>query len=432
MKRLLRTDEEGSLPLAPAIGFSFAGQVTYLLSQLAVLSSLTWLRGPAAVGEFGLAMALSTPFFTFVSMGGKSSQSSDVKKRYSFAEYSGLISCLAVVGVIGSVAAGIVFAKTSSALLIVFIVALMKAAGAISSLSYGAFQQAGRPDKITVSLALRGIFTVPIFVSLLYLGFPVGIAFCAQLAVWTTVAFFWDYPNASRIAAGRVVGPQFNWKRLFALGRETAPYGASMSLEALTNSLPRIAIERALGLSEVGILTIVTYFQQAGSVLTSALTQPLVNRFARLRESNDHQTLRRTQFALFALVTGCSVAGVAFVAIAGEWLLKLLFGAALEDAAPLLMLIALALSAKLFAAIPQSLLHAERRYSAFFFRELATVIVCAVMLLAFVPGFGLMGAGYAILGCAVFRLVAMLMVTSVAKEAARSEAGAPSPAQPRA
>ena len=347
--------EQAALHLAPAIGISVFGQVIYLLSQLAILTSLTQLRGPAAVGEFGLAIALCTPFFMFVSMGGKSSQSSDVQQRYSFAEYGGLVACLACLGVVGSLVAGLVFARTEHALLIVGIVALTKAAESVSNLAYGAFQQAGRPDKIAVSLMLRGALTVPLFIALLFAGVPVGIAFMAQLLVWAGVALARDYPTASRIAAGGVMRPSFEWRRLFTLARETAPYGASLSLESLANSLPRLAVERAIGISAVGVLTVITYFQQAGSVLTSALTRPLVNRFAWLRHSGDTRGLRRTQLALLALVGSCSVAGLIFVAVAGEWLLRVLFGPELAQASGLLMLIALALSAKLFSAIPQSL-----------------------------------------------------------------------------
>lgn len=404
---------DDALPLAPAIGFSMAGQVVYLLSQLAILASLTRLRGPAAVGEFGLAIALCTPFFMFVSMGGKMSQSSDVKQRYSFAEYGALVAVLACLGVIGSMAAGFVFAKTGHALLIVGIIALTKAAESVSNLAYGAFQQAGRPDKISNSLMLRGALTVPLFIALLLAGVAVGVAFLAQFVVWTSVALARDYPSASRIAAGKVVRPSGDWRRIAILARETAPLGMSFALGALLNSLPRLFVERMIGLSAVGVLTIVTYFQQAGSIMISAISQPLINRFARLRYSGDVRALRRTQLALLVLVGGCSIAGIIFVALAGEWLLWLVFGPELASASDLLLLIALALSAKLLSVVPQSLLHADRRYTAFLYREVASVVICFILLALLVPPLGLMGAGFAILGSAIFRLVVITLAAAI-------------------
>ncbi len=406
--------DQAPLRLAPALSFSFAGQLVYLFSQLAILATLTRLRGPAAVGDFGLAMALCTPFFMFVGMGGRATQSSDVHQRFSFAEYGGLVAALAGLGIIGSMAAGLAFSVSVHTLMIVGIVALIKGAESISNLAYGAFQQAGRPDKIALSLILRGALTVPLFIALLLAGVPVGVAFLSQLLVWTGVALMQDYPSASRLAAGSIVRPSFDRSRILKLARETAPYGATLSLESLVNSLPRLAVERTLGLSAVGILTVVTYFQQAGSVLTSALTQPLVNRFARLRQSGDHRALKRTQLSLLAMVAGCSFVGITFVTVAGEWLLKTLFGPELASAADLLILIALALSARLFSAIPQSLLHADRRYSAFLWRELATVLLCLALLALFIPDFGLIGAGYAILGCAIFRMITVGLAVAMA------------------
>lgn len=410
------------LRLAPLIGYSVVGQVVYLLSQLVVLAALAQLRGADAVGEFGLALALTTPFFMFVSMGGKTSQASDVIQRYSFAEYAGLVFVLAALATAASIAVALVFASTEHALLIVVIVALTKAAESISSLSYGAFQQAGRPDKISVSLLIRGALTVPLFVALLWAGAPVGIAFLAQLLIWSAVAVLRDYPLASRMAAGRLVWPSNDGRRLLTLARETAPLGASHGVGALLNSLPRLYVERALGLSAVGILTIVTYLQQAGSMIISSISQPLVNRFARLRQRDDAGSIRRTMFALLALVAGCSVAGILLVAVAGKWILSTVFGPELAQADDLLMVIALALSAKLFSVLPQSLLHADRRYNTFLFREIASVLVCFALLALLVPRMGLIGAGYAILGAAIFRLVVISFAVTLApkKQSARS------------
>lgn len=419
-----------ALRLAPSLGYSVFGQTVHLVGQLAILVALTQLRGVEAVGEFGLAIALTTPFFMFVSMGGKSSQASDVSQRYSFGEYAGLVLFLAAAATIASIAAGLLFASTERALLVVVIIALTKAAESVSIVSYGAFQQAGRPDKISRSLMLRGILTVPLFVALLWAGVPLGIAFLAQLLVWSAIAILRDYPLASRMAAGATVRPSTDRRRLLLLARETWPLGTSYAVNALLETLPRLFVERALGLSAVGILTVVTYFQKAGAMLIASISQPLVNRFARLRQGGDSRALRMTFIALFALVALCSLAGIVLVAVSGEWILRTMFGPELARADDLLMLIALALSAQLFSVLPQSLLHADRRYNTFLYRELASVLVCFGLLALFVPPMGLVGAGYAILGAAVFRLAVMALATAFASRRKGSKS-ASSPALER-
>ena len=392
------------LRLGHAIGYSLVGQLGYVLSQMAVLAALARMRGTEAVGEFGLALALTTPAFLFVTMGGKGSQASDVTQRYTFAEYAGLAVTVAALATIFSVVAGALFAPTSAAFLMVVVVAFSKAAEALSTLSYGAFQQAGRPDKVAASLIMRGTLTAGLFVLLLALGVATPLAFLAQLLVWTLLAFLRDYPLASCLADGRVVRPSYDRRRIWQLARETAPLGFSHLMSSLLISLPRLFVERSLGLSAVGLLTVVNYFQQAGTMLFTAMSQVLVNRFARLRQHNAQAKLGRTLWALFAFASVCSLVGLFLAWLAGKWVLVNLFGAEFGSAHVLLMIVATAVCVNLYGTIPQSLLQADRRYWTLLLRELATVAISVVLLAVWVPRWGLIGVGYAIVATALIRL----------------------------
>ena len=400
------------LRLRRAISYSIAGQLGYVISQMVVLTALARMRGPEAVGEFGLALALTTPAFMLITMGGKGSQASDVTQRYSFAEYAGLVVAIATLATAASITAGVFLAPTRSALLIVIVVALTKAAEAISTLSYGALHQAGRPDMVAISLLIRGLLTAGLFVLLLFLGATTAVAFLAQLVVWTVLASARDYPLASGIAAGSVVRPSTNRSRIWQLARETAPLGASDLASSLMVSLPRLFVERSLGLSAVGLLTVVNYFQQAGTMLFSAMSLVLVNRFARLRQSNAQANLKRTLLALFTFASVCSLVGLLIAWLAGKWVLVNLFGAEFGSAHLLLMIVGIAVCANLYGTIPLSLLQAERRYSTLLLRALATVAIAVVLLAVCVPRWGLIGAGYAITATALLRL-AILCLTAL-------------------
>jgi len=420
MKRIRRdTDRPRKRPHLPelrlrhAIPYSIAGQLAYVTSQMGVLSALAHFRGAAAVGEFGLALALTTPAFMFVNMAGKSSQASDVNKHYSFAEYGGLVASAAVFAALISVAAGLIFAQSRSALLIIVVIAATKLVESISTLAYGAFQQSGRVDKVALSMGFRGLFTAALFAVLLWLGFTTAFAFFAQLMVWSVMAVGRDYPLASQMMEGRFVWPSGNWPRIWRLARETAPLGGSYVVSALLVSLPRMFVERSLGMSAVGLLTVASYFQQAGSMLFSAMSLTIVNRVARLRQRSNERALHRTLLGLLAFVGICSAIGLALAVIAGKWLLVVVFGPEFAAASGLLILVAVALCIRLFGVIPQSLLHAERRFTTFFVRELVTVIACAALLALFIPRWGLLGAGYAIVGAAAFRLFVMCLATTI-------------------
>ena len=408
------TRERPKLPelrLRHAIAYSIGGQLAYVGAQMLVLMALARFRGAEAVGEFGLALALTTPFFMFVNMGGKSSQASDVTQRYSFAEYAGLVLVAAVLAAIASIICGLLFAETKNALLIIIVVASTKVAESVSNLSYGAYQQAGRVDKVAFSLLFRGTATVALFVVFLWLGFSTAFAFLAQLIVWSVLAIVRDYPMASHMADGKFVWPSTDWRRVLILARETAPLGASYLVNSLQVSLPRLFVEHHVGLAAVGLLTVAVYFQRSGQMLFTAMSQVIVNRFARLRQRNAHDAIWRTLKALLLFVAVCSAGGILLAVFAGEWLLLHIFGPEFGAAKGLLVLVAIALAVRLFGVIPQSLLHSERRFGTFLIREILTGAVCAAMLLVCVPEWGLMGAGYAIVGSSVFRLLSMTFAT---------------------
>jgi O-antigen/teichoic acid export membrane protein len=399
---LTNPGEHRELRLSASILYAVGGHFGYVLTQMIVLAALAHLRGPKAVGEFGLALALVSPFFMFVAVG----QASDVTQKYSFAEYGGVVAVTAILAAVASIAAGLVFASGAT-LLIVIIVALTKVFESGSKLAYGAFQQAGRVNKVASSLVCRGMIAAALFVALLLLGVPTAVAFLSQLLASSMFALFVDYPNASRLAAGRLVLPRIRAGRTASLARETAALGPANFLGAVVISLPRLVVERYLGLSAVGVLTVVNYLQQAGSVLVQSISQMLVSRFARLHHAHDAHGLRSEIAFVLGLATACSVASMLLVYFTGEWILRTGFGPEFASGHALLVLTALVVCLRLFSIVPQTLLHVDRRFNAFLLRELIALPVCAGLLALLVPRFGLTGAGFAILGAAVCRLLLM-------------------------
>lgn len=402
---------EHKLRLRWQISYNMGGQVADVLGQTAVLAALAHFRGPSEVGHFGMALAITTPFFKFAGVGGKDSQISDVTQRFSFAEYAGLVVMLALLATTASIFSGYFLADTLSTFFIVLVVSGTKFFEAISTLSYGAFQQAGHNDKPALSLALRSILTASLFALLLYIGASIAVAFLAQFLARATLAILRDYPLAARTAQGRIIWPSGNFRRIWILAVETAPLGASYVVNSMAGSLPRLVVGNTLGLVAVGLLTVATYIQQGATIIINAIAEVTVNHFARYRHEGKSHAVRRLVVQLLGIAVVGSVAGVAFTLLFGPRLLQILFGSQFLNAQPLLVFVALALAVKLFSLIPQSLLHADRRFKSMLVRELAAVAVCFVLLLWLVPWLGLIGAGIAIFGTTLARFVIMMAAT---------------------
>ncbi|MER8576097.1 hypothetical protein NKH19_28595 [Mesorhizobium sp. M1338] len=418
------------LGLAYNLSYSVAGQLWYVLTQMCVLSALARFKGPEAVGEFGLAMAITTPVFMLANMGIRTGQATDVHGFFSFSEYAGLVLLTAAIAALTSIGIGYALSASHITFLIVLIFSITKAFEAISNLSYGAFQQAGRMDKVARSLAIRGLLTVSAFVALLSLGVETGVAFLAQLTVWAALSLAYDYPRACRIATGLWCWPSWQWERLLRLAREIGPIGVGHFMNSLLVSMPRMAVERWLGLEALGLLTVVTYFQQAGTLVVNAASQTLVNYFARLKRDGETKAIRTTLLALFGAAVLVSAGSIAVTYFAGEQILANLFGVEFTRANDLLMLIALAISVKVFAMLPQSLMHSDRRFKAYFRYQAASLALCIVLLAILVPLWGLLGAGSAILATAVFRMCVLTVAVAIWPRNSTSKVA--SPAAPRA
>jgi O-antigen/teichoic acid export membrane protein len=398
--------------LSASLLYSFAGQGFYLVSQLGVLSALAHFQGPRAVGAFGLALAICTPLFLLSNMGFRTAQASDVEEEFSFAQYGGVRLFLTVIAIGASLLIGYFLSDGSSTLLIVGIVSLTKAFESVSNLAYGAFQQVERMDLVARSLAVRGAFTLPIFVALLWFGGSTATALVAQLVVWAAVGLLLDYPSASRIAAGRVVLPVWvrgNW----TLIRRVAPLGGGLLINSVQMSVPRILVEGYLGLEALGLFTAVGYFQQAGVTAANSVSHAIVSRMARLSRKQQYRSIYILVLKLGSLFIVAGATWSALCFFFGEEILHVLFGSQYRSAAPLLFVISLSMNVRMLATLPQTLLYAEQRYKIFMIFQVVSIGLTIALSVPFLERWGLLGAGYVLLTAATFRLVFMEILSLV-------------------
>jgi O-antigen/teichoic acid export membrane protein len=399
--------------LLASVGYSLSGQVIYLATQWGILSGLAHFHGPTAVGEFGLALALSTPLFLLSNGGFRNAQASDVSEQYSFAEYGGARILLTALAVALTLALGYVFSSNRTTMLVIAVVAASKVFESVSNLAYGAFQQAGRMDLVAASLVTRGSLTLGLFLALLFIGASAAVALLAQVLVWSAVGLLVDYPRASRLVGGRVVVvPRWTGKRSWRLIAGQAPLGGGILANSLQVSVPRILIERYLGLEALGLFTVVDYLLQASVIASNSVSHALLNRFARLAQSNQRQRLKKLVFKLFFLFGGAGLGAIAVAYWIGEDILALLFGRQYASTAPLLLVMSVVISIRMLSVLPQTVLMAERRFSLFLLLQVIGLALTALGGLIAIPAYGLIGAGYLLVVTALFRLVFLEMVAT--------------------
>jgi O-antigen/teichoic acid export membrane protein len=403
-------DLEGGISLKASLGYSFVSQAFYLLSQLGVLSALAHFRGPQAVGEFGLALALTTPVFLLLNMGFRTTQAVDVGSDFSFSHYGGTRIILTALAAVVSVGLAAAYSDSPTTFTIVLVVALAKVFESISNLAYGAFQQGGRMDLVALSYGLRGGITLAVFVTMLWLGADTTLALTSQLIVWAAISLFLDYPRASKISAGKFVWPHFSPVECWNLLKHSAPLGGGLLANSLQMTAVRLMVERFLGLEQLGLFTAVAYFQQAGVTASNSVSNAIVNRLARMSRNGQTKGLRRILLRLLFLFLAVSAVGIGFCYFFGRELLTLLYGQAYATASQLLLMISIVVSLRMIATLPQSLLFAERRYKEFFGFQIASLLLTVILGYFLIPRFGIEGGGYVLLSVALFRFLVVELV----------------------
>jgi O-antigen/teichoic acid export membrane protein len=392
------------------VSFALIGQAFYISTQLGVLSALAHFQGPRAVGEFGLAMAVATPIFMLSNMGLRTVQSVDVAQQYSFAEYAAVRLLTIVLAVAATVSLTYFVCSDHSTFLIGCILALTKAFESISDLSYGAFQQNERSDWVARSLILRGGITLAVFATLLWLGAGTAVAFTSQLIVWGLIGIFLDFPAASYLSSGSLVLPRFSRSRIRALLIKSGPVGGGAASMGLQTSIPRLVVERLLGLEALGIFTTIGYLQQAGTVAANSIGFAVMARFTRLRKDGQAEELTKLFLGLLLFLLCLSLSGLAVIYIYGSFILVALFGTAYRDQVELLMLVGVAVSVRALSTIPLSLVAADEKFVDLFWMQLGLTLLALLSSALLIHQYGLLGAGYVLVLIAFVRAGASVAI----------------------
>jgi O-antigen/teichoic acid export membrane protein len=203
-----------------------------------------------------------------------------------------------------------------------------------------------------------------------------------------------------------------SWAGARGILRQALPLGAVLMLVSLNTNLPRYAIERSLGVAELGAFAAVASFVTAGSTIVNALGQAATPRLARHASRREAGEFLRLVAKLAALVLGLGLAGVGCAVVLGEWVLTLAYRP--EYAAYNGLLVSV-MGAALLGYVAAAMGYAVTAARAFdaqvpMFGVVALSTACASWVL--VPRYGLSGAAMAMGLAAAAQIVGQTFILS--------------------
>jgi O-antigen/teichoic acid export membrane protein len=413
-------------PLSLRLNFSwmFVANVVYAGCRWGMLSVLAKLGTPAMVGQFVLALAITTPVMAFFMLQLREVQATDARRDYRFGDYLALR--LTATALALALIAGIALASgyRRETVLVILAAAVSVAINSISDTVHGLLQRHERLDRIAQSLLVKGPLSL---VALTGTMLVTGRVFYAVLAVAASrliVLVFWDFPNAARVLhggslpAGTSTGirgnllPRWHAQSLLSLAQLSLPLGVVMMLITLSSSLPRYFVEHHLGEHMLGIFGALCYLRYVGTTAIGALGQSATPRLAQ------HYALGETaafcllllKLAAFGALVGAL--GVMVAMVAGRPVLTLLYGPEYAQHATILVWVMIAAAIHYVAVLAGYGITAARRFRIqiplFALVAAATGAAC----LWLVPRWGVAGAALSLSCGALVQLLGAGLVVS--------------------
>ncbi len=392
-------------------GWMLSGNAAYAFCQWALLAILARLGTPTIVGQYVLAVAVTTPITVFFMLHLRAIQATDTKRDYQFGHYLALRFCAMATALIVVIGVALGSGHSGDTFLVIAAVAVSAVCDSLSDIVYGLLQQRERLDRIGQSMMLRGLASVLLLsVTIAATGrafYAILAVACGRLAV---LALF-DLRNARR-ELSRTSGswptsikPLWQPRRMFQLAKLALPLGLVMMLVVLSTNIPRYFVESYLDQAALGIFGAIGYLSVAGTMAVGALGDSVTPRLAR-----DYASGRRREFGLFVLKlaglgAALGAAGVLVAVVAGGPVLKILYGPVYAERTDILILTMVAAGVGYVASFSGYAVTAARFFRAQLPLFAAVAVVTALGCWWLVPRWGLRGAAVALALSALTQLI---------------------------
>jgi O-antigen/teichoic acid export membrane protein len=394
-RNTVRPIEPPAISLKTNFSWTFAGNIVYGGCQWGVLVVIAKLGSPQLVGQLALALAITAPAIAFCNMQLSGVQATDSQRVYHFRDYLTLrlLSTLVALGAIALVTMPLPLTRSTE--IVVTIVALTKAADAVSDIFFGLLQQREQMRSMGIALMINGVLTLAGVTTAMWMtGSIIWAALASMFASVFTLLAYSVRGTATTFYAAAMT-PRWNGRTMARLARIALPLGlAGMCVSAYGN-MPRYFVEHYYGERALGLFAAVAYAMTAGTTVVGALGQSAVPRLARYWASGNTLMFWRLLRHLIGFGALLGVAGVGIALVSGETILRTFYRAEYADHADLLVWIMVAGAIGYVGSFLGYGVNATRAFDRLFVPYLAVAAVAALSSWLLVPRYGLLGAAWA-------------------------------------
>jgi O-antigen/teichoic acid export membrane protein len=393
--------------------WTFLGNTAYAVSQWAMLVVLAKLGTPTMVGQFALALAVTSPVIIFARLELGAVLASDARREYQFSDYLGLrlVSMAAALAVIGTITLATSYPGEMK--LLIMTMAAVKAVDAVSDICYALLQQRERMDRIATSMLIKGplalaALTLAVTMTGSVLGGVVALAITSVVVLFT-----YDARSAVSLLATsdgplrHPLRPRLDPGVLKKLGWTALPLGIATMLNELNTSIPRYLIVHYQGESALGIFAALAYLTFAGATVVNAMGQAAYPRLAVYCARADHDSFRSLLNKLMVMAALLGVGSIGLASFLGSDLLGRIYRPEYAGHAALLTWLMIAAALGYMATYQGYGLTASRNFAVQPFIFAGNSVMTAGLALLFIPRHGAIGAAWVAIIVTAIQLLVM-------------------------
>lgn len=366
-----------------------AGNGTFMASQWVLLVVIIRAGGASDAGRYVLATTISSPFFLFGSVKLRQAFVADPDGPGRYAVYRRVRLVSTIAAATAALVVGGLWMDPSAWWILGSVVSA-KVAEALCDLHYAVMQRERSFGAFGLSLGLRGVLGVGSAGLALALEAPTDVALVAwSLSWWLTLLLRdrkYTVPTPTAV-------PWFAW---LELGRRLAPLGVAAFAAALSTSIPRLMIEREMGLADLGAFGAILMLYTAVLFGLETATDVLVGPMAAAHRRAEADALRHLLQRTFAFGAAVSTLGVVLAMTFGGKLLRVLYGTDLgaDNQVAALTVLCGALGLHIVAAVCRTGVLVSGQFAVRLRTEVLAMMVGFATALVLVPRYGLVGASW--------------------------------------
>jgi len=400
--------------LKRGILWTFVGNAIYFACQWAMIVVLAKMTNVLFVGEFTYGLAITTPLVLLTNMSLSSFLATHGTVHYDFRDCLGIRLISLTVVLMAMIGFCLLARFPAERIALIACILMAKIFDSLSELIYSMLQKHERLDRVSLSKSSQGILQLITLVSILSAGYHPVYAVLGMAIVSGVITLCFNLPSAAQVLTGanwtRLVFerseqnrllwkeflPRWNSEQVKIIVRSGLPLGFVAILSVFNINISRYFLEHYRSVSAVGIFSVHFSLAFSPGLFTGAVGPATMTRLSQHFTANI-RAFRKLAVILmvFSFVCGILTLGIGW--LAGEPVLRLLYGAIYAKQMLPFYLLSIAAAVMMLTAGLTSILISMRAFRSQLPVMSAALLVNLIMCMGLVPKYGEIGAAISLI-----------------------------------